>query len=289
MSKHGSRTVLFAFLGVVSVGVAFGPLTALLRDTRQSEYYSHIALIPVVSLFFLFRRRRELFRVTGALFYPGIILMAAGAGLSLWSRVGPLDQLGKASVATVAGVVLLGGSYFSLFGTGALRKALFPLTFLAFAVPLPAAWMEWIIRALVTASTAGTRIFFEALRVPFAQEGSTFHLPGFSIVVADECSGIRSSLALLVTTVLAGHLFLRKFWQQAVLAAVVFPVAVFKNCVRIVTLYLLSYFVDMRIIEGGFLHKSGGFIFFGLGLVILGLLLWLLQEVAKGKLPAKSI
>ncbi|MBE3135930.1 MAG: archaeosortase/exosortase family protein, partial [Thermoplasmata archaeon] len=69
--------------------------------------------------------------------------------------------------------------------------------------------------------------------------------------------GIRSSVALLITAVIADHLFLKKFNKQILLALAVFPVAVFKNGVRIITLYLLSYFVDMKIIEGGFLHKSG--------------------------------
>jgi hypothetical protein len=40
----------------------------------------------------------------------------------------------------------------------------------------------------------------------------------------------------------------------------------------------LSYFIDIRIIEGGFLHRSGGFIFFGLGLVMLAFVLWILRN-----------
>ena len=90
-------------------------------------------------------------------------------------------------------------------------------------------------------------------------------------------SGIRSSLALLITSVLAGQVFLVGRWRKMLLALAVFPVTIFKNAVRIVTLYLLSYFIDMRIIQGGFLHRSGGFIFFGLGLVMLGYVLWLLR------------
>jgi exosortase/archaeosortase family protein len=96
--------------------------------------------------------------------------------------------------------------------------------------------------------------------------------------VAQECSGIRSSLALLVTTVLAGQLVLKKPGSRVLMALAVLPVAVFKNAVRIVTLYLMSYFIDMRIIKGGFLHRSGGFIFFGLGLAVLASVLWLLKN-----------
>ncbi|MEO0250273.1 MAG: archaeosortase/exosortase family protein, partial [candidate division WOR-3 bacterium] len=108
--------------------------------------------------------------------------------------------------------------------------------------------------------------------------GSLFQLPGFDIVVAQECSGIRSSLALLVTSVLAAQLLLDRRWKKIILALAVFPVTVLKNAIRIVTLYFLSYFVDIGFIEGGFLHRSGGFIFFGIGLVIIAMILWLLKD-----------
>jgi exosortase len=145
--------------------------------------------------------------------------------------------------------------------------------------------MERIIFALVTASTSVTTVLFKAIGVPFVQEGSIFHLPDLSLEVSRECSGIRSSLALLITTILAGHLFLKTFRKKAILALAVVPVAVFKNGLRIVSLYLLSYFIDMRFIEGSFHHRIGGSVFFGLGLVIMGLILWLLRrtEVPRSK------
>ena len=197
-------------------------------------------------------------------------MMAAGPVLYLAGGSGAADLNDFASAAALSALLFGAGAFLLLFGRVAFRKAFFPFAFLLFAVPIPLVVMEKVISILVIASTAVTRFFFEAIGVPFIQEGAVFHLPDLSIEVAQQCSGIRSSLALLITTVLAGHLFLKKFRSQAILVMAVFPVAVFKNGVRIVTLYLLSYFVDMGIIEGGFLHKSGGFIFFGLGLVILG-------------------
>ena len=87
--------------------------------------------------------------------------------------------------------------------------------------------------------------------------------------------GIILILAGLVF--LAAQIFLRGPVRKVMLALAVFPVSIIKNGVRIVALYLLSYFIDMRIIDGGFLHKSGGFLFFGLGLVVLTLVLWALR------------
>ena len=212
--------------------------------------------------------------------------MAAGTVLR-WARLGLGANINDyASIATFSALVFWLGSFLFLYGKEALRKTYFPAAFLIFAVPIPSILMEKIISVLVTASSSITNLLFKAISVPFAREGSIFDLPGFSIEVAKECSGIRSSLALFITGILAGHLFLRKFWKKGVLALAVFPVAVFKNGLRIVGLYLLSYYIDMRFIEGDFHHKFAGSVFFAVGLVLLGLILWLLRrsEVRRAKM-----
>ena len=279
---------LFAILTAAALALALPPLVDLLRTKWLSEYYSHIALIPLVSAYMIFRRKREMFRGTASAHPWGIAAIAAGVGLYIAGRFlsGELDV--RASLTTLGALLLWCSAYLVLYGKNGSRRAVFPLAFLLFAVPIPALVIEKIIAVLVVGSTYMTRLLFVALGVPFVQEGPVFRLPGFAIEVAQECSGIRSSLALLITTVLAGHIFLRKFGNKALLALAVLPVALFKNAIRIVTLYLLSYFVDMRIIMGGFLHRSGGFIFFGLGLFVLGSLLCLLREEESRKSGAKG-
>lgn len=269
---------LFACLTVLALALALPPLLVLLRTRWMSEYYSHIVLVPAVSAYIIFRRRKDMFRGTASFHRWGVAAMAAGLGLYVAGRFlgGGIDV--RASLSTLAALLFWCGAYLVLYGKNGSRRAFFPLAFLVFAVPIPALVIDKIIAVLVVGSAYMTRLLFMVFRVPFVQDGPVFHLPGFSVEVAQQCSGIRSSLALLITTVLAGHIFLRKFRSQALLALAVLPVALFKNAVRIVTLYLLSYFVDIRIIRGGFLHRSGGFIFFGLGLVVLASILWLLRQ-----------
>ncbi|MBE3117723.1 MAG: exosortase, partial [Candidatus Atribacteria bacterium] len=218
----------------------------------------------------------------------GIAAVAAGVGLYVAGRFlgGELDV--RASLTTLGALLFWCGAYLVLYGKNSSRRAFFPLAFLLFAVPIPALVIEKIIAVLVVGSAYMTRLLFVVFGVPFVQEGPVFHLPSFNLEVAQECSGIRSSLALFITTVLAGHIFLRKFRSQALMALAVLPVALFKNAIRIVSLYLLSYFVDIRIIAGGFLHRSGGFIFFGMGLFVLGSILWLLREGESRKSGAKA-
>jgi exosortase len=275
------KTIVFAASAALAAAFTFPSLVRLIQHGRPSDYYTHIPLIPAVSAYLFIRRRKRYFQEAPASLIPGIIVLLAGLCLYLvaWSHRD--DLYVHAAISMLAATVFLGGAYCSLFGLKALRRAFFPFAFLALAIPVPPGWMDEAVSVLASATEGVTHLLFKGLGVPFVHKGPIFYLPGFYLEVAQECSGIRSSIALLITTILAGHIFLDKSWKKIVLALAVFPVAVFKNGVRIITLYLLSYFVDIRIIEGGFLHKSGGFIFFGLGLAILGFILWTLAGPKK--------
>jgi exosortase len=278
MENSDKKLILFLLFTAVAIAMALSPLKNLIRYERTSDYYMHIPLIPAISAYIFIRRRKEIFFGSQAVFIPGVLFMAVGAGLFLFARPQLENLYAYAGMSTLSALVFFWGSFLLAFGPEAFRKAWFPLVFLVIAIPVPTALIERLISILVTASTLVTRLLFQGFGVPFVQQDSIFYLPGFDIEVSHECSGIRSSLALLITSLLAGHIFLKKFWKSALLVLSVFPVTVFKNGVRIITLYLLSYFVDMRIIDGGFLHRSGGFIFFGMGLIILGYILRLLRK-----------
>ena len=277
-----ARNGLFALGTVMSAAAAVPPIIDLLRLSHPNWYYTHIPVIPVIAGIGLFLRlRRNVPRSAPAFFWPGLLIAAAGIALFLFGRPSASSLNVTAFVSVSAALIFWWGAFLGLFGAAAFRNARFPLLFLVFAIPLPMPVIDATIAALVASSTVVTRLLFQASGVPFYQDGSVFYLPGFGLEVAAECSGIRSTLALLITAVLAGQLVLRGPARKILLALAVFPVSVFKNGVRILVLYLLSYFVDMRIIDGGFLHRSGGFLFFGLGLVLMGLILWALRETRR--------
>jgi exosortase len=278
MKRTGLKLICFILFSAVAIWMAYLPLRDLLRSAKQPEYYSHVPLVPVISAYFIFRKRKGIFLRSDSFYFPGLSIMAAGVALVFIGRGWQANPNDYASIAALSALFFESGSLIFLFGKEALRRAYFPFAFLIFAIPIPSVLMERIIATLVAASTSVTHVLFKVIRVPFLQEGSVFHLPDLSLEVSQECSGIRSSLALLITTILAGHLFLGKSWNKAMLALAVFPVAVFKNGLRILSLYLLSYFIDMRFIEGSFHHKFGGSVFFGLGLILMGFFLWLLRR-----------
>ena len=193
-------------------------------------------------------------------------------GLALyWTSVTPmLSWAGSDSISTkvLALVIVWLGGFLCIYGWDAARAAWFPLLFLVLMVPLPEAAQAWVVRVLQERSTDVTYAIFNLLGVPVLRQGFVLSLSTVTIQVAAECSGIRSSIALFITCILAAHFYLRTPWKVILFLALVFPLVVIKNGIRIVTLTLLSIYVDPSFLRGR-LHHQGGIVFFLLALLLL--------------------
>jgi exosortase len=160
------------------------------------------------------------------------------------------------------------GGFLFVYGTAAFRVALFPLLFLALAIPIPQRIIDGLMLFLQRASADLVSIFFTLTHIPFFRNDMVFTLPTVAIEVAEACSGIRSTIGMLIVTLLAAHLLLQSNWRRIGLLLMVIPISLFKNAVRIVTLTLLATHYDMSFLTGN-LHHEGGVLFMlgGLGLM----------------------
>jgi exosortase/archaeosortase family protein len=102
-------------------------------------------------------------------------------------------------------------------------------------------------------------------------------LPNIVIEVAQECSGIRSSWVLLITSLLAADLFLKSTWRRALLVCFVIPLAIVRNGFRIAVIGLLCFHFGPQMIHS-IIHRRGGPLFFALSLIPLFILLWWLRR-----------
>jgi exosortase len=118
---------------------------------------------------------------------------------------------------------------------------------------------------------------FLLFRVPVARDGTVLMIPGLDIDVTSECSSIRSSLMLLVTTMVLAHLLLNKIWRKVLVIVVAIPVSIAKNGLRIFTIGMLGSRVDPEYLTGR-LHRHGGIVFFLIALAVIFFLLCLLRR-----------
>ena len=284
ISKIDKRNIFFIGFTVLTIILFLGPLRMIFSRSFHDELYSHMILIPAVSAYFLYQKRKKISLEMEWAVKPGILLTAA----SILIYAGGLRQELSLSqhdlLAWKMGAVVLFwmGGFLSLYGFRAFRTALFPLLFLFFMVPIPEGILETVIAVLQAGSAEATNAFFKMTGIPVLREGFTFHLSGITVEVAKQCSGIRSTISLLITSIIAGHLFLHTGWKKLVLIMTIFPITIIKNGLRIVTLTLLGNYVDVRIL-GSELHKSGGIPFFIVALTLLAPVLLVLRKSEKNR------
>jgi exosortase len=262
--------LIYGLFLIASVGLFWKFLASLVEYSLHNESSSHVILIPFVSAYLLYMQRKRIFSSVRPSIAIGVGVILFGVALFsivFWNIVS-LEGNDPLSLATLAFVFVCAGGFLVSYGIASARAACFPLLFLLLMVPLPDAALAWTIHALQQGSTDLTCFLFKLIGVPFLRQGFVIALPGVTIEVAAECSGIRSSVALLITCLLVAHLYLRTPWKIALFLLLVLPLTVVKNAVRIVTLTMLSLHVDPSFLHGR-LHHQGGIVFFLLGLLIL--------------------
>ncbi len=273
------RWLSFAVLCVVPFLLALDLTRALIAMVLSNDTFSQIPLIPVVSAYLIYSNRKKVFASVSFNWISGGALLASSLFAVFAARLDAW-QLSAANQGSlfVFGIVLFWlGSFALVFGMSAFHSALFSLLFLFFAVPIPEPLLSTIVSFLQHQSANAAEAFFSLLRVPYLRKDLIFDLPGVSIRVAEECSGIRSTLALLITTVLAAYLFLQTSWRRWILVLVVVPVAIVKNGLRIAGLSTLAVYVNPGFLTGP-LHHRGGVVFFMIALIPMALLLIFLER-----------
>jgi len=266
---------------VVTIAWFWAPLSTVINlSLRYGEYehYSHIVIIPVISLFLVYVRRDTIFADAEWGARLGAVVMIAAIVASSLPRILRLDDATAWTVAMVSMVLAVVGAFVFCYGMRAFKKAAFPLLFLLFMAPLPPVLLHSIVGFLQRASAEASAVIFQLIGVPVFRQGFVFALPGLTIEIAEECSGIRSSIALFIVGLVAAHLYLGSTWTKIAVAVLAVPVAIAKNAVRIVVLSLLGIYVDPGFVGPGLLHRNSGIPVFAMAFASLGAIIWLLHK-----------
>ncbi|MDR3458994.1 MAG: exosortase/archaeosortase family protein [Verrucomicrobiae bacterium] len=280
-----AQTKKFAWAAALLVLGFSLPLVRLLRFAAGDELHSYILLIPVVSVYLMWLQKKELPRVSIPAKIPGAIFLGAGLAVAAWHWIAPRPALADNLVQTTAAfLLLLTGAGFWILGGALMRAAAFPLALLVFMVPLPDFLRDVVEAGLQHGSAVVAGGMFAVSDLPVLQDGLTFRLPGISLQVARECSGIHSTMVLFITSLVAGHFFLRSPWKRAVLCVAVIPLALVRNGFRVFVLGELCEHIGPQMIDSP-IHHHGGPLFFALSLLPFFGLLYLLKRSERAGRP----
>lgn len=269
------RTFVYAaFVALLSMAFVL-PLVALFRHSMKEELHSHILLIPVVSLYLAGIQRaalpkgRQASPVGWVVFTLLAVTVYLVPRLAGWSDGWSLND--RLSQSTFCYVLLLVAGGFAILGKSWMRVLAFPFAFLVFMIPMPDAFVTGLEEMLMRVSAQVAEVFFVLSGTSVHRDGQVIELPGMVLRVARECSGIRSTVVLFITSVLASYMFLKSPWHRGILVALVIPLGILRNAFRVLVIGLLCVHISPEMIDS-WVHHRGGPLFFGISLVPLFLI-----------------
>lgn len=238
---------------------------------------SHGPLIPVIAALLLWAKREQLARLPRRASLAGLGLLAVGLmlqALASWADV--LFLLPLALVVGVWGLVVY------LYGRQVARAAVFPLSFLLFAVPWPDFLVEAVSFPLQIWTSTYSAMAAGMLGVPVVRDGVQLNVGTFALTVAAPCSGIRSLVALMAIAAVFAYLLPAPMPRRVALFAAGIPVALVANTVRVTAILLMAKQFGTKIALGFFHDYSSPFLFVLACLVLMGL--WKALECRPGAL-----
>lgn len=288
VSQAGMRSASLTqikLLGLLTLVLAacFGKsLYHLIQFAMSSQFYSHLPMVPFISAYFVWINKHEI-PAGGSPRRAWAIVPAVIGGLLLAAFWMLSSAHAKLSIADVLALQI---SSFLMFFAAAtvfclpssvLRSLLFPLGMLAFMIPFPDVLTNALETFFQHTSAYAAAAMFTLTGTDMILDGLVIKLPGITLQVAPECSGIRSSLVLFITSFIAGKMFLKSTAHRALLSVFVIPLAILRNGFRIFTIGMLCVHVSPDMIHSP-IHHKGGPIFFALSLIPFFAVLWYVRR-----------
>ncbi len=262
------RPFLIAF--AILTGLFYRPLWDLLLLSLDSELYSHLPLIPLVSAYLVWMGRSE--HPPPSRPHPWLWVVPASLSAAIlaatWRANAPHAWVSEnyLAAAIFSYLLLTAAVALKLFGLPTLRANTFPIVFTICFVPLPVPVVDALEWFFQHTSAEVAHWLIKLLEVPVLREDwLVFRLPEITLKVATECSGIRSSLVLFIVSLIASYLFLTRYRYRVALILFIIPLAIFRNAVRVATIAALCYRVGPEMVDS-WIHHQGGPLFFALSL-----------------------
>ena len=195
--------------------------------------YGHGLLVPLVSIFLIWRSRRRLKEIPIEPYVPPLYLLVGALLLYIAGFRGAV-----LSVSAVSFVLVLTWLLLFFLGKPIVKEMSFALFFLVFMIPVPMMdELSYPLKAMASrAATPAVRM----LGIPVYRDGAVLDLPGFSLEVATACSGLKALVLVTAIGTLYAYLTLDTPWKRLALMVASVPIALVANVGRIILVAVLS-------------------------------------------------
>lgn len=240
-SKKIDRKYLY-LIALILLVIYLPTLYDLVIDWATDSNYSHGFLIPLISGYLIWRKRKELSaleissgRFGLVLIICGMILFILGNGASEYFTVR------ISLVITIFGLVMY------LFGNHIIKRTWFEILFLVFMIPIPYVIYFSATFPMQLLASKVTVTILNLIGMPVVRQGNIIHLPEHSLEVAEACSGMRSLVSLLALGAIYAYLTQKKLAGKITLFLCTIPIAVIGNIFRVFLTAVIVYTSDIDI------------------------------------------
>ncbi len=252
MTPWRQALTLLAFGAAALVALFWTAAASAVEVWYGSRTFNHGFFILPVCLCLAWLRRAEIGRFEPQPDLRGVI--AAAIAAFGWLLGHAADVLVVQQLALVAMVQAL---CFAVLGWRAVSQAVFPLSYLYFAVPIG----EFLVAPLQDLTAWFAVAALRLTGVPVFLDGVFISIPTGRFAVAEACSGVRFLIATVALGVLGANLFFRAWPRRLAFVGLSILVPIIANGLRAYGIVLIAYLTDHRIAVGVD-HIVYGWLFF---------------------------
>lgn len=235
------------------------------RFTAEDTYYSHGFLIPFVCGFFVWQRRDEFIERQNDYSWTGFFFIVVALLIHFGSTV-----LYVFFTSGISILILAFGISLFLYGKRSTRAILFPLSYLAFMLPLPGGIINAIAYPMKLGIASVSATLAQGLGFPILQNGFFIDTAGGTLLIDNPCSGLRSLIAFLALGSILAYITPTTLPRKTAIFFSSVPIAFFTNIIRVLFLILVSHYYGVpSAMPGGLPHDISGYVVFIVGGVML--------------------
>lgn len=235
------------------------------KYSQQDSYYSHGYLIPIITIYLIYRKRTELRVINRSSDISGLAIIICALLLHI---IGTMSDVNFFSGFSMFFYVF--GASLYLFGRDLTKQIAFPLVFLVFMFPIPNPFIDTVGLPSKSLATSLALKIIDLIGIPYFQEGFKINLGNTSLFVGTPCNGMKSLISFAALAALFLHLSDVALWRRLAIFAAIFPMAFFLNACRIAILvYIANNYGIEKASPESYLHSMSGLAVFIVGTIAL--------------------